>query len=403
VRIRWRSVWAAARRRAATARCLQTRRAAAPAGREATSRCATAPARTFATTPPQHGLDDVGAANLDWPRLGFDFQKTNGFVKHTWVNGKWDEGEWEPEPFLKLHVMSAAIHYGQGVYEGAKAHHCKDGSVRLWNIQANAHRMLEGCDRMMMPSVPPEMFVRACEWCVAANRAYIPPYGTGGALYLRPYIFGHGPQLGLSAAPQFHFCVLAMPVSSYYAGGLQPIDVLVAHDADRAAPQGVGHVKASGNYGSDIRVSIDARAEGYPTVLYLDPKEKRYIEEFSVSNFIGIKDDTYVTPDSPTILRSATNDMLMDLAASDAFGMKVERRPVDVAELGEFREVAGCGTAVVMMGVKSITHRDTVHQYESIERVEALYNHYRAIQFGEEEDPFGWGTVCPPLADVAAA
>ena len=208
-RIRWRSVWAAARRRAAAARCLQTRRA-------------TAPARTFATTPPQHGLDDVGSANLDWPRLGFDFQKTNGFVKHTWVNGKWDDGEWEPEPFLKLHVMSAAIHYGQGVYEGAKAHHCKDGSVRLWNIQANAHRMLEGCERMMMPAVPPEMFIRACEWCVAANRAYIPPYGTGGALYLRPYIFGHGPQLGLSAAPQFHFCVLAMPVSSYYAGGLQP-------------------------------------------------------------------------------------------------------------------------------------------------------------------------------------
>ena len=146
-RIRWRSVWAAARRRAAAARNLQTRRATAPLR------------RCLATTPPQHGLDDVGAANLDWPRLGFDFQKTNGFVKHTWVNGRWDEGEWEPEPFLKLHVMSAAIHYGQGVYEGAKAHHCADGSVRLWNIQANAHRMLEGCERMMMPQVPVEMFI----------------------------------------------------------------------------------------------------------------------------------------------------------------------------------------------------------------------------------------------------
>ena len=126
-------------------------------------------------------------------------------------------------------------------------------------------------------------------------------------------------------------------------------------------------------------------------------------DRFSVSNFIGIKDNTYVTPDSPTILRSATNDMLMDLAASDAFGMNVERRPVDVNELGDFREVAGCGTAVVMMGVKSITNQNTVHRYESIERVEALYNHYRAIQFGEEEDHFGWGTVCPPLSDVAAA
>mmetsp|Transcript_22131 Transcript_22131/g.66433 ORF Transcript_22131/g.66433 Transcript_22131/m.66433 type:complete len:299 (-) Transcript_22131:53-949(-) len=296
--------------------------------------------------------------------------------------------------------MSSAIHYGQAVYEGAKAHHCQDGEVRLWNIKANANRMLEGSARMMMPEVPPEMFIRACEWAVAANRAFIPPYGTGGAMYLRPYIFGHGPQLGLSPAPQFHFCVLAIPVSSYYAGGLQPIDVLVAHEWDRAAPQGVGNVKASGNYGSDILVSINARGDGYPTVLYLDPKEKKYIEEFSVANFVGIKDNTYVTPDTPTILKSATNDMLMELAASPAFGMKVERRPVEMAECADFEEVAGCGTAVVMMGVKSITHKEKVYSYDSISTVESLYNHYRAMQFGEKEEPFGWGTVCPPLAQV---
>jgi len=412
MRIRWRSLLDAARRRSAAAprtaaprRTIKTTRTLPPrpTRRALATTLPSRPARrALSTTPPEHGLAEVGGAALDWPRLGFDFQKTNGFVKVTWKDGVWDAGEWEPEPYVKLHVMSSAIHYGQGVYEGAKAHHCADGSVRLWNIQANAKRMLEGSERMMMPEVPPEMFVRACEWCVAANRAYVPPYGTGGAMYLRPYIFGHGPQLGLSAAPQFHFCVLAMPVSSYYAGGLQPIDVLVAHEADRAAPNGVGHVKASGNYGSDIRVSIDARADGYATVLYLDPKEKKYIEEFSVANFIGIKDNTYVTPDSPTILRSSTNDMLMELAASDAFGMTVERRPVAAEELGEFSEVAGCGTAVVMMGVKSITHKGTVHQYPSIERAEALYDHYRAIQFGEAEDPFGWGTACPPLADVAA-
>ena len=352
------------------------------------------------------GDDEVGSAGLDWTRIGFDFQKTKGFVHFTWKDGRWDAGVFEPEPYLKMHVMSSAIHYGQAVYEGAKAHHCADGGVRLWNIDANARRMQEGCARMMMPEVPEDMFVRACEWAVGANLAYVPPYGTGGAMYIRPYIFGHGPQLGLSPAPTFSFCVLAIPVSSYYATGLKPIDVLVADGYDRAAPQGVGNVKASGNYGSDIKVSIDARADGYPTVLYLDAKEKKYVEEFSVSNFIGFKGVasggpvTYVTPDTDSVLRSTTNDLLMDLAASDDFGMAVERRPVPVDELDDFDEVAGCGTAVVMMGVKSITLRDKVWEYGSIDTIERLYSHYRGIQFGDQPDNFKWGSLVPPLKDV---
>ena len=350
---------------------------------------------------------EVGSAGLDWARIGFDFQPTNGFVKFDWKDGRWDAGTFEPEPYLKMHVMSSAIHYGQGVYEGAKAHHCADGEVRLWNIDANAKRMTEGCARMMMPEVPEALFVKACEWAVAANLAYVPPYGSGGAMYIRPYIFGHGPQLGLSPAPTFSFCVLAIPVSSYYAGGLKPIDVLVADGYDRAAPQGVGNVKASGNYGSDILVTLNARAEGYPTVLYLDAKEKKYVEEFSVSNFVGLKKGaggklTHVTPDTDSVLRSTTNDLLMELAASDDFGMAVERRPVPVEELDDFDEVAGCGTAVVMMGVKSITLKDKVYEYGSIDNVERLYDRYRAIQFGEAPDAFGWGSVVPPLPDAAA-
>lgn len=256
-----------------------------------------------------------------------------------------------------------------------------------------------------MPEIPEAMFVRGCEWAVAANRAFVPPYGSGGAMYLRPYVFGHGPQLGLSPAPSFHFCVLAIPVSSYYAGGLTPIDALVAHDFDRAAPQGVGNVKASGNYGSDILVSINARADGYPTVLYLDPKEKRYIEEFSVANFIGLREDpdgavTYATPDAATVLRSTTNDMLMQLAASDKFGMTVERRPIHVDELADFDEVAGCGTAVVMMGVNSITHKEDVHTYKSIKHIQRLYDHYRAIQLGDKEDIFHWASPLPHLSQL---
>lgn len=344
---------------------------------------------------------------MDWARIGFDFQKTNGFVKFTWREGQWDAGVWEREPYLNMHVMSSAIHYGQGVYEGCKAHHCADGGVRVWNVGANASRMNEGADRMMMPRVDEATFVRACEWAVAGNLPFVPPYGSGGSMYLRPFLFGHGPQLGLSPAPTFSFCVLAIPVAAYYAGGLSPIDVLIPEGYDRAAPEGVGHVKASGNYGSDILVSVHARADGYPTVLYLDPREKKYVEEFSVANFVGLREEpgggvTYATPDAPSILRSLTNDMLMDLAASDQFGYKVERRRIAAAELADFDEVAGCGTAVVMMGVKSITHGDTVHRYGSIERVERLYDAYRAIQFGDAPDTFGWGKLLRPLAAVAS-
>ena len=344
----------------------------------------------------------VGSAKLDWAKLGFDYRPTAGFVKYTFNNGRWDEGVLEEEPYLKLHVMSSAIHYGQAVYEGAKAHHCADGKVRLWNIASNAQRMVQGCERMMMPVVPPEMFIDACERAVRANLAFVPPHGSGGSMYLRPYIFGHGPQLGLAPAPTFSFCVLATPVSSYYGErGLQPIDALVVSESDRAAPLGVGNVKASGNYGGDIQVTMDARGQGYPTVLYLDAKEHKYVEEFSVSNFIGIKRGrsggvtTYVTPDSNSVLRSTTNDMLMEIAQNE-LGMKVERRPIAIDELKEFDEVAGCGTAVVMMGVQSLTMQSDGmrHTYDaSLPTIGKLYDTYRAIQFGERDDAAGWGTV----------
>lgn len=355
--------------------------------------------RLYSTGPP-------GSADLDWSRLGFDFQKTAGYVKYTWENGRWDDGVFETEPYFKIHVMSAAIHYGQAVFEGAKAHHCKDGVTRLWNVTANAARMQQGCERMMMPRVPTEMFVRGCEWAVAGNLGYVPPYETKGSMYLRPYTFGHGPQLGLSPAPMFHFCVLAIPVASYYSGGLRPIDVLVV-EKDRAAPAGVGHVKASGNYGADIQVSVNAKADGFATVLYLDAKEKKYIEEFSVSNFIGIKTrndgrKVFVTPDANTVLASITLQLLTSIAR-EHFDMIVEQRPVPVEELAEFEEVAGCGTAVVIMGVNSVTHRDKVYKFKGIDTIAALYERYRAIQFGDHPDTFGWGTPCPPIEEIISS
>eukprot|EP00659_Diplonema_papillatum_P020875 gene20875-32200_t len=337
---------------------------------------------------------EVGKAGLDWTNLGFDFRPSNGFMKYTWKEGKWDEGSFETEPYFKMHIMSSAIHYGQGLFEGTKAHHCADGTARLWNVSGNADRMNQGAKRMLIPEVPKEMFLEACDRVVAMNLDYLPPYGTGGSLYLRPVLFGMGPQLGLQPAPEYVFAVLAIPVSSYYKGGLSPVKVLVVEDHDRSAPKGVGNVKVSGNYGADILPSIAARAKGYPTVLYLDAHEKKYIEEFSVSNFVGIQllpdgRKKYVTPKSPSILVSCTNQMLMKLAPS--MGYDVEWRPVKVSELSTFNECAGCGTAVVLMGVDSITHGQTVHQYGGIKNIESLYSLYRSIQFGETEDVFGWG------------
>eukprot|EP01060_Flectonema_neradi_P014426 TRINITY_DN2110_c0_g1_i3.p1 TRINITY_DN2110_c0_g1~~TRINITY_DN2110_c0_g1_i3.p1 ORF type:complete len:439 (+),score=66.49 TRINITY_DN2110_c0_g1_i3:69-1385(+) len=338
----------------------------------------------------------IGTAGLDWSNLGFDFRKTNGFVKYTWSEGKWDAGVVESEPYFNVHVMSSAIHYGQGLFEGTKAHACADGVPRLWNIGGNATRMQTGARRMMIPEVPEEMFLEACHRAVQENLEFLPPYGSGGSMYLRPILFGHGPQLGLQPAPQYTFAVLAMPVSSYYkGGGLNAVSVQVMEEYDRAAPLGVGNVKVSGNYGADILPSIQARAQGFPTVLYLDAKKKKFIEEFSVSNFIGIKygqngQKKYITPKSDTILMSCTNLMLMKLAPQ--MGYEVEHRPVELSELSSFDEVAGCGTAVVLMGVKDINMKNAKYSYESITHVEGLYNLFRSIQFGETQDIHNWGT-----------
>ena len=320
-------------------------------------------------------LDDVGAANLDWPRLGFDFQRPNGFVKHTWVNGGWDEGEWEPEPFLKLHVMSAAIHYGQGVYEGAKAHHCADGSVRC----GTSRRTPIGCWRVGERDDDARRAARDVRAGLRVVRGREPGLHLwyGRALYLRPYIFGHGPQLGLSAAPQFHFCVLAMPVSSYSPRAASSRLMYWWRTTRIGPPRRAWATSRPRTWcRDDIRVSIDAeKRRGATTVLYFEPQRKKiYPKKNSACRTSLVSRITRDPGLADHSWECDPNDMLMDLAASDAFGMKVERRPVDVAELGDFREVAGCGTAVVMMGVKSITNQNTVHRCESIERVEALYN-----------------------------
>lgn len=355
---------------------------------------ATTPAQAMACSParPSAEVPAPGtAASVDFDRLGFAFTETRAMATYRWKDGHWEPAaELHSEPYLNVHAMSAGIHYGQGLFEGAKAHHCADGTVGLWNVRENAQRLNRGCSRLMMPAVPEELFMEGINKVVANNVEYVPPYGSGGALYIRPFMFGTGPQLGLTPAPEYKLVFVVIPVGAYYPLGLQAMDACVLSGYGRAAPGGVGHVKAAGNYGADIRPSIEAKAEGFPISLYLDTVHNRYIEEFNVSNFVGISKDggTYVTPDSLSVLPSITNLMLQELAVS--IGMNVEVRPIAIEECADFAEVAGCGTAVVLAPLSSLKHHDTTYRFEQPAVIKDLYERYRAIQVGEVEDPFGW-------------
>lgn len=324
----------------------------------------------------------------------FDYLPTRSHIRYTYKDGAWDAGELHAEPYMPMHIMASVLHYGQALFEGLKAFHCVDGKVRVFNSNANHARLSTGAAQLLMPEVPLDMFTEGVHRAVADNLDYVPPHGAGGSLYIRPFLFGSGAKLGLGPSPEYTFCVMVNPVGAYYKTGLQAVDAMVVEDHDRAAPKGIGHIKAGGNYAADLLPSKSIAAQGYPIALYLDAKENRYIEEFSTSNFIGIsKNGSYVTPASKTILPSTTNLVLSTLA-EDA-GLKVERRPVEFSEVSQMREAGACGTAVVLTPVKSITKGgEKVDIGDGSQPVlTQLYDKVRAVQQGEEEDKWGWCAV----------
>ncbi|GAB5357013.1 hypothetical protein AAMO2058_000337200 [Amorphochlora amoebiformis] len=329
-----------------------------------------------------------GSKNLDWESLGFGYVPTDAMVVATWKDGKWGQLDLQRDLNFKLSAFSNIIHYGQGVFEGLKAHCCKDGKVRVFNSDMNWERMRNGADRLGMPEIPQDLFTNAVDFCVYTNMGYVPPYGIGGSLYLRPVLFGHGPQLGLGQAPEYLFAVMCAPVGAYYKSGLKAVDSVVIDKYDRAAPMGVGAVKCPGNYAADVKPAKEAADKGYPIALYLDSSERKYIEEFSTSNFVAIDEKgRYVTPKSESILPSTTNKVLMKIASS--LGIEVEERPVAFEEVSGFKEVAACGTAVVLTPVGSITKGDQVYKFGELDRLKLLYEKVKALQVGEEEDTFG--------------
>lgn len=290
-------------------------------------------------------------------------------------------------------MASPALHYGQQCFEGLKAYRRKDGTIGLFRPDQNAKRMQDTCKRLLMPEVSEEKFIEAVKMVVKANEEFVPPYGSGATLYIRPFIIGVGENIGVKPAAEYIFCVFVTPVGPYFKGGMTPINMVVT-DYDRAAPNGTGAVKVGGNYAASLLPHEIAAKEGYSDCVYLDPKTHTKIEEVGAANFIGItKDNVLVTPKSPSILPSITKYSLLYIA-ENIFGMKVEERDVYINNLDEFVEAGACGTAAVISPLGSLTVGDKKHVFYSETEVgpvvKKLYNHLIGIQYGEVEAPEGW-------------
>jgi branched-chain amino acid aminotransferase len=335
-------------------------------------------------------------ADLDYANLPFAYQKTDVNIRYTFRDGRWDGGVETDSEILPLHIAATCLHYGQAAFEGMKVYEAKDGRVLGFRMEENARRIQHSAELLYMQAPPVDIFLSAVRRMVKANARFVPPYGSGASLYVRPLIIGTGARIGVRPADEYVFLVLVTPVGPYFKQGFSPTKLLVEEEMDRAAPLGVGSAKAGGNYAAGMRGTVRARERGYGEALYLDAREHRYIDELGAANFFGItKDKVYVTPKSPTILRSITNMSLRTLAAD--MGYRVEERPVLAEELRNFVEAGACGTAAVITPVESVTIRGEEIVYlkdgKPGPHCTALYQALTSIQCGDEPDKFGWTEV----------
>jgi branched-chain amino acid aminotransferase len=341
----------------------------------------------------------VKKADLKFSELPFSFVPTDFNIRYVFKNGEWSKGELTADTTLPMHVASTCLHYGQQVFEGLKVYERPDGRAQVFRIDENSKRMNRGAEKILMETVPEAMFIEAVFRVVNANRRFIPPHDAGGAsMYVRPILLGTGVQLGVNPSSEYTFIVFVSPVGPYYKGGLTPVHLIVEENVDRAAALGVGDIKVAGNYASGMRATIGAKKKGYSEVLYLDSREKKYIDESGSSNFFGITaDNRYVTPASPSILPSITNMSVRDIAGDT--GMIVEARNVAVDELETFIEAGCCGTAAVISPVGSVTFREKKFVYCKDDKAgpvcTKLYKELSGIQFGLVEDRHGWTRIVP--------
>lgn len=336
-------------------------------------------------------------ANLDWGNIPFGYIKTDYNVRYYNRNGKWGEQEVSSSERVDLHMGAVALHYGQQAFEGMKAFRGKDNKIRLFRWEENFERLRRSAEGILMEVVPKELFKEAIFKVIKLNERFVPPYGSGASLYIRPMLFGSGYGVGVKPADEYTFMVFVTPVGPYFKTGFKPVDMLLVHNFDRAAPLGTGDIKVGGNYASGLKAMMHAKKGGFANVIFLDSKEKKYIDECGPANFFGIKNNTYITPKSSSILPSITNKSLETLAKD--LGLNVERRKVPLEEISTFEEVGACGTAAVISPIGRIVDDESKQEFIYSKNGEPgdfstkLYNELVGVQNGDIEDKYGWITI----------
>nr|WP_295285167.1 branched-chain amino acid aminotransferase [uncultured Blautia sp.] len=332
--------------------------------------------------------------NIDWGSIGFGYIPTDyRYVSH-FKDGKWDEGALTTDPNVTLNECACVFQYAQTVFEGLKAYTTEGGHIVTFRPDLNAERLSNSAKRLEMPPFPQERFIEAVTETVKANDAYVPPYGSGATLYVRPYLMGTNPVIGVKPADEYQFRILTTPVGPYFKGGAKPITIRVT-DFDRAAPHGTGHIKAGLNYAMSLHAIMDAHRQGYDENMYLDSATRTKVEETGGANFLFVtKDNTVVTPKSNSILPSITRRSLI-YVAEHYLGLKVEEREVYLDEVKDFAECGLCGTAAVISPVgKIVDHGREICFPSGMEEMgpttKKLYETLTGIQMGRIEAPEGW-------------
>lgn len=331
---------------------------------------------------------------IDWSNLGFGYIQTEKRYVSNYKDGKWDEGGLTEDSNIVLNECAGVLQYAQTVFEGLKAYTTKDGHIVMFRPDLNAKRMIDSAKRLEMPEFPEERFVEAVSQVVKANAEYVPPYGSGASLYIRPYMFGTNPVIGVKPANEYQFRAFATPVGPYFKGGAKPITIKVS-DFDRAAPHGTGHIKAGLNYAMSLHAIVTAHEEGFAENMYLDAATRTKVEETGGANFIFItKDNKVVTPKSDSILPSITRRSIL-YVAKEYLGLEVEEREVFFDEVKDFAECGLCGTAAVISPVgKIVDHGKEICFPSGMEEMgpvtKKLYETLTGIQMGQIEAPEGW-------------
>ena len=332
--------------------------------------------------------------NIDWGNLGFGYVQTDYRYVSNYKNGAWDEGALTEDANIVLNECAGVLQYAQTIVEGVKAYTTDDGHIVTFRPDLNGERMEASAERLEMPIFPKQRFVEAVTKVVAANAAFVPPYGSGATLYLRPYMFGSNPVIGVKPADEYQFRIFCTPVGPYFKGGVKPLTIRVS-DFDRAAPHGTGHIKAGLNYAMSLHAIVSAHEEGFDENMYLDPGTRTKVEETGGANFLFVtRDNKVVTPKSDSILPSITRRSLI-YVAKEYLGLEVEEREVLLEEVKDFAECGLCGTAAVISPVgKIVDHGREICLPSGMEEMgpitKKLYDTLTGIQMGRIEAPEGW-------------